>query len=244
MIVGDVNMAKKTTLKEDRLDLKFIKECFEYHEDGYLVWKIRPERHFETTASMKTFNTQKAGKQVGSFHKRTDRDKDGFGYWTTNITRYGELGHFKLHRLIFFFHKGYFPEVVDHIDNDTQNNKIENLREAKERNNRFNMHKPKHNSSGFKGVTTNRTRGNYRAEIRCRGSWFSLGAFNDPEKAACVYNYVAEILFGEFCLLNKVSYDKSVWEDFINKNSKFYKTTLPKLKEGTYVFKLDEVNND
>lgn len=217
-------MAKKVTLKESDLTHKYIKECFEYREDGVLIWKVRPPHHFLKESSMKTFNTQKSGKVAGVFHKRVDRNKEGFGYWVTNLTMNGELGAFKLHRLIYFYHKGYFPETVDHKDNDTSNNRIENLRGTTEAYNRFNMYKPQHNTSGFKGVSCIKGRGKpYRTEIRCKGESFYLGEFHDAEIAASVYNLAAKFLFGEFCLLNKTRYDDKQGMKSLSKGCRFYK---------------------
>ena len=225
-------MAKKITLKEKDLTQDIIKECFEYNPDGYLIWKDRPDWHFSTPASKKTYTTQRVGNIAGRWHKRTDRTKEGFGYWVTNITIKGELGSFKVHRLIFAYHHGYFPEVVDYVDNDTNNNRIENLREATSKNNIYNMYKPKHNTSGYKGVTSLNKLGLYRAEITCRNVWFNMGNYADPRDAACVYDYAANLLFGEFARLNGI--EDRIFEECVNKNTKFYKTHLPKLLDKTF----------
>ena len=170
-------MAKKITFKEDRLTQEIVKECFDYHEDGHLIWKERPDYHFATPAGKKTFTTQKVGKVAGRWHKRTDRTKEGFGYWITNLTIAGELGGFKIHRLIWLYHHGYLPDVVDHIDNDTNNNRIENLRASSGKTNIFNSYKPKHNTSGHKGVSTITKRNCFRAEITYHNMWFSIGEY-------------------------------------------------------------------
>jgi hypothetical protein len=225
-------MAKKVTLKEKDLTQKIVKECFDYHEDGYLIWKDRPDYHFAKPSSKKIYTTQKVGKRAGRWHKRTDRTKEGFGYWVTSLTIDGELGAFKLHRLIFMRHHGYFPEVVDHVDNDTDNNKIENLRESSSKTNIYNMYKPKHNTSGYKGVTTLSKINKFRAEITCKNVWFHMGHYEDPRDAACVYDYVAQLLFGEFARTNCI--EDRVFEDCVKKSTKFYRVKLPELLNGTF----------
>lgn len=225
-------MAKKATFKEDRLTQEIVRECFDYHEDGYLIWKDRPDYHFLKSSSKKKYTTQKVGKRAGCWHSRTDRTKEGFGYWVVNLTIGGELGSFKLHRVVFLYHNGYLPEVVDHKDNDTNNNRITNLRAATNKNNIYNMYVPKHNTSGYKGVSYLKGSDVYRAEITCKNVWFNMGMYDDPKDAACVYNYVAKLLFKDFANINKL--DNRHFEDCIKKNTKFYKQQLPKLKEGTF----------
>lgn len=58
------------------------------------------------------------------------------------------------HRVIFFLHNGYCPDVVDHSDGHKQNNKIENLRKCTQSQNCHNQKIRKNNSSGVKGIST------------------------------------------------------------------------------------------
>jgi len=57
-----------------------------------------------------------------------------------------------LHRVIFCWHHGYFPEVIDHINNDRFDNRIENLRGATQANNCLNRKHHKNSSSPYKNV--------------------------------------------------------------------------------------------
>lgn len=222
-------MAKKITFREDRLTQGLVRECFDYHEDGHLIWKDRPDYHFATPTGKKIYTTQRVGKVAGRWHKRTDRTKVGFGYWITNLTIAGELGAFKIHRLIWMYHHGYFPDVIDHIDNDTNNNCIDNLRASTGKTNIFNSYKPKDNTSGFKGVSTLTKKGCFRAEITYHDAWFRIGEYKDPEVAGAAYNKVARILFKEFALFNETDLtDEDV------PTNKFFMETYPKLKEGTF----------
>jgi hypothetical protein len=59
---------------------------------------------------------------------------------------------YTLHRLIFIYHHGYAPKIIDHINNDRSDNRIENLREATQQQNCLNRKLHKNNTSGVKNV--------------------------------------------------------------------------------------------
>lgn len=87
----------------------------------------------------------KAGSIAGSLHKAYSQVRvDG--------------GLYAVHRVIWQMHHGYLsPDmVVDHIDGDTTNNKIDNLRLITDVMNQRNKRKHKNNRSGFMGVSFNK----------------------------------------------------------------------------------------
>lgn len=59
---------------------------------------------------------------------------------------------YKNHRIIFFLKHGYCPDIIDHIDNNTENNRIDNLREATICQNEMNTKLSNRNTSGIKGL--------------------------------------------------------------------------------------------
>jgi hypothetical protein len=59
---------------------------------------------------------------------------------------------YAMHRLVFLYCHGYLPKIIDHIDNDRTNNKIENLREVTQQQNCLNRITHKNNSSGMKNI--------------------------------------------------------------------------------------------
>ena len=61
--------------------------------------------------------------------------------------------NYLVHRLIFLYHHNYLPKVIDHIDRNKLNNKIENLREVTHSQNLMNCKSYKNSSSKYKGVT-------------------------------------------------------------------------------------------
>lgn len=93
-------------------------------------------------------------------------------------------------------------ELVDHIDRDGLNNRRSNLRLATTSQNMQNRPRQKNNSSGYKGVTFHKKRGEWRAKISVNGVTNNLGIFSSPEAAARAYDAAAREHFGEFAYLN------------------------------------------
>jgi len=104
---------------------------------------------------------------------------DGSGYWQTGI----KGRYFKNHRLIFLMHHGYLPNVIDHIDGNKTNNKIENLREATRSQNNCNTKISSKNTSGIKGVSWVEKFKKWRARIYVEKKMYHLGYFEDFEDA-------------------------------------------------------------
>lgn len=93
---------------------------------------------------------------------------------------------------------------VDHIDGDTLNNQKSNLRICNRKQNCQNKKTPKHNTSGFKGVSKDNKRKAYRVTINIDGKQLFLGYFKNKREAAKVYNYAAKKLFQKFAKVNKL----------------------------------------
>lgn len=108
-----------------------------------------------------------------------------------------------LHRMVWLYHYGYQPTMLDHIDGDPTNNRIENLRECTNAQNQYNGPKKCNNKSGFKGVVF-RTgyRKPWQARITVGGKAVLLGRFDTPEGAAAAYAAGAAAIAGEFARSN------------------------------------------
>ncbi len=95
---------------------------------------------------------------------------------------------YQSHRLAWFYVHGSWPAVhIDHIDCNTSNNKILNLREATPRQNQMNRGKNKNNTSGFKGVSWEKRRGKWRSQIQVGEKNKFLGHYDDISDAAKAY---------------------------------------------------------
>lgn len=146
--------------KYSTLTKDLLHELFDYR-DGHLYWKVYKPR-------------KKPGDVAGGLDKK--------GYWTIGISK----NIYKAHRLIFMYHHGYVPKIVDHIDGDCINNRIENLREATHRQNCFNQKLRSNNKSGFKGVDWNEGMNAWRVQCMVDGKKKYFGCFNDLELAVLV----------------------------------------------------------
>jgi hypothetical protein len=125
-------------------DLKLLRDRFTYSE-GTLLYK--------------------SGKVAGT-------SKPNAGYYKVFI----DGKYYPLHRVIYYLVSGDNPgnRVVDHIDRNKLNNKIENLRCVSHSDNQHNRSEPK----GYK------KHGNrYQACLRVNGVLHSLGCFDTPEEA-------------------------------------------------------------
>lgn len=91
---------------------------------------------------------------------------------------------------------------IDHIDNDGLNNRKSNLRFATASQNQANTHLRVDNTSGFKGVSWDKSLNRWRVSIRKRGSKRYVGVFTDPIAAAHAYDEAALEYFGEFARIN------------------------------------------
>lgn len=151
----------------------YLQSLFEY-KDGNLLWKIDRAR-----------GKIKAGSVVGNLTSR--------GYLRVMIN-YKE---YPLHRIIFLFHHGYLPKVLDHINGNPLDNRIENLREATDQTNQYNRKCGSNNTSGCKNVSWNRANNVWQVHITCNKkvkSWY----VKDFELAELVAHEARALYHGSF----------------------------------------------
>jgi hypothetical protein len=161
-------------MNDESLTKEYLHEIFDY-KDGNLYWKIKPS------------NRVNIGDKVGCLDRST-----GYGRVRLKRALYGT------HRLIFIMHHGYSPAIVDHIDCNPQNNRIENLREANQKTNQQNQKIHPTNTSGYKNVTWVADKKKWAVRMMIDGKTKHKGYFNDPKDAAEFATKVREELFGSF----------------------------------------------
>ncbi len=137
-----------------------VRRLFEYRSEGALVWK------------------EKRGLNLTKGVIAGWPGKDG--YWRVRV----EGKAFRLHRVIFLWHHGYLPEIgVDHIDNNSLNNRIDNLREASQSCNMRNSGDYRNNKSGVKGVFWHKGNSMWLATIGVAGRPKNAGYYHDFDEA-------------------------------------------------------------
>jgi hypothetical protein len=172
-------------------DVEVLRQLFMYDEKtGNIYWESRDISMFVDERSFNTFHSQFAGKKAGSLKAKEH----------TNYIEVCIFGRTTLaHRVIWKMHYGTEPPpIIDHIDGDGTNNKIENLREATIHQNGWNSKKNVRNKSGFKGVSFNTEQQRWRAAIHVKGKTRLLGYFNTPEEAGDAYKNASIKLHGSF----------------------------------------------
>ena len=105
-----------------------------------------------------------------------------------------------LHQMVWVYFHGYKPKMLDHINGDTSDNRIENLRECTPAQNQQNSKMKVTNKAGFKGVRRHVSGGKrcWQAKIVVAGKQKSLGYFETPAEAGAAYAKAAVEHFGEF----------------------------------------------
>ena len=113
----------------------------------------------------------------------------------------GKLTTIIMHR---FISKCPENKIIDHINQNTLDNRKSNLRIADKSKNSMNRGKQKNNSSGYKGVYYDKRHNHYDSYITCNKKRTYLGSFKTAIEAAKAYNEAALIMHGKFSCLNEV----------------------------------------
>jgi len=176
------NQIKTVQEAKDLKLFKTIKEIFRYI-DGRLL-RVRCDGKA---------NQRHVGKLAGFICKNKDGDR-----YMLKINGKDYLNS----RIVFLWHHGYLPPCVDHIDHDTLNDKIENLRAATYSENAKNRISHSNSSSIYLGVSFDKSYFKWRADIRALGTIIPLGKYKTEERAALEYNKAAVKYHKEFANLN------------------------------------------
>ena len=163
-----MSSTNKILLNQERMQ-----KLFEY-KDGSLYWK------------MKIAKCIKIGAEAGF--------KQGNGYRGVVIDK----KIYSLHRIIFLHQHGYLPEIVDHIDGDILNNRIENLRGATRNENLYNRRVGVNNTSGVKNVSWNKASQKWTVLIQQQGKPRYFGRYESLDEAKQIALDARKKLHGSF----------------------------------------------
>jgi hypothetical protein len=143
------------------------------YRDGELYWKIKPAKN------------RNLGDKAGSIKKN--------GYCMVQINK--KLDY--VHRFIYLMFYGYMPKIIDHIDRNPSNNKIENLREATQTQNLCNKIIQSNNKSGIKGVCWSEKRKQWLATCQINGKYIRKYC-KTVDEAQIAVRKLREQLHGQF----------------------------------------------
>lgn len=157
------------------IDKDKVNYLFDYR-DGKLFWKNKT--HPRSQAQI--------GGEAGTLVHQ--------GYKQVSI----ENKKYYLHRIIFLYHHGFLPETVDHIDNNTGNNSIENLRAATLSENQQNCSVKKSNRLGVKNVLFDEKANKYRVYVRAKNKPMYIGSYDNLDLAGLVAHEARNKYHGAF----------------------------------------------
>lgn len=156
------------------LTVERLRKVISYNPDtGHLTWNEKPPNR-----------PIKIGDRAGYVHWK------GYRRITIDNREYAE------HRIVWLLNYGEWPALaVDHINGVKDDNRIVNLRQATNGQNRANSG-PNKNRAMPKGVTKKKY--GYVAQITTNNKRVCLGFFKTPDEAAAKYREAAKIAHGEF----------------------------------------------
>lgn len=134
----------------------------------------------------KAIGPKKAGAKAGS------RKADG----VSHVRVEGSMQ--LVHRMVFLMHHGYLPEMVDHINRDRSDNRIENLRAATHAQNAYNSIARVDSTSKIKNVNYNSRLKKWQVRVQANKQRFHAGCFDTLEKAEKMAIELRNKLHGEF----------------------------------------------
>lgn len=175
--------------KVDSITPEILRELLSYDPDtGRLNWKPRGRERFSSDRAFKSFNSKFAGREALT-------SPNDLGYKRGNV-----LGvTVRAHRAGWAIYYGEWPNgFIDHVNGDTSDNRMANLRIATQTQNMWNTRPTKNCKSKLKGVHFCKTTNRWRSKIRLDGKHIHLGRFDTEEAAHAAYCEAAKRYHGEF----------------------------------------------
>lgn len=166
--MAETYASKSETYSDFEVDGVKLSSIIEYC-DGKIFWKVS------------TVKWIPIGAEVGSVGNHGYREAKIFGK------------RYLVHRLIYALHHGIMPEVVDHIDRNPLNNKIDNLRASDKRLNAYNSGLASNNKSGVRGVSWCKKSNKWVVRFKLNGKYLFLGYYKDLQTATKVRKEYEEL---------------------------------------------------
>ena len=167
-----------------------LSDLFTYDPDTGIIRHNpdRPKESFKTERGYKVWLAQFSDRVAGS--------EDSRGYKKVKLTRGGNLMIIRCHRLALHLSGVEIAKglQVDHIDGDTYNNRLSNLRVVTNQDNQRNAKLNSNNTSGTMGVYCNPI-GKWIAQIRVENKCIYLGGYTNKDDAIKARK-AAEVKYG------------------------------------------------
>lgn len=164
-----------TPRKELSVLYEYIVDTY-YYEDGFLYLK-------------KPLRNGRKGKIKGYINSN--------GYRVMSLKNIG----YYYHRVIYCYFNKNVPDMLDHINLDKNDNRIENLRHSDSSKNT--MNKNKYAGAGlYKGVSFHKKHKRFIAHIGFNNKLIHIGYYNTEKEAAIAYNKKAKELYGDHARFN------------------------------------------
>ena len=155
--------------------------------NGELYYRARDVATFSKLRLGKMWNTRYAWTKCKKVSKT--------GYKTVGIWD----NKYKAHRVLWAMYYGEdTPDEIDHIDTNSLNNCITNLRKATHRQNSHNVGISTRNTSGRKGARRHKNGGNWYSVIYNGVKYQYLGTYPDRDSAGDAYDAAAKEIHKEF----------------------------------------------
>ena len=155
-------------------------------------------RKISLTRGLVAFVDDEDFERLSQFNWYAEQCKSGY-YATRGNWRDGRNFTTRMHREAVLAPPGC---AIDHIDHNGLNNQKSNLRLCSTSQNNFNQRLGRRNTSGFKGVSWDKSKNKWSAQLGLNGKIVHLGRFCSAIEAATAYDDNAVIHFGEFALTN------------------------------------------
>ena len=165
------------------LSVEALRDIFVYHPDtGVVTWRFGiPSRK-----KSETWTPNTAGEKV-----HINRSGRYARIW------FNKQGYY-VHRIAFAYMVGHWPLMVDHVNQDKQDNRWSNLRECTTVENSHNRRSGKYGACGIRKCTKPNTKNPYRVCIVVNGNEINLGRFPTADLATAARRDAEKKYFGEF----------------------------------------------
>ncbi len=165
----------KRSSKYDNIDHDDVREYLNYNADtGEMTWAMSTVRNGYVPVGTPALANICPARLTGNF--------------------LGTRHVLQTHAIWFLVH-GVWPTIIDHINGDGLDNRLDNLRNVSSAENNKNKRRNRTNTSGVTGVHYNKPRGKWMADIQVDGWIKRLGQFARLEDAAAARKQ-AEIDYG------------------------------------------------